>query len=159
MEAAARTFDVEGEVRALLDSYFGAIRATDLERITAHYAPDVVAYDAIGEFEFAGLAAYKAHWKACLEMCQNMTFEPRETVVAASGDVAFAHCLIRCGGTGLDVGGEDLGDMDHGAGLRRRSAERQHDGRGGDAQPGRPCCLQREARVAGPATGRTRLAP
>jgi uncharacterized protein (TIGR02246 family) len=105
MDAQPRTptaETAEEEIRALLESYFGAIRASDLERIVAHYAPDVIAYDAIGQFEFSGRNAYKAHWKACLEMCQAMSFEPRAPSIAASGDVAFAHCLIRCGATDAD---------------------------------------------------------
>ena len=101
MEAARRPAP-EAEVRALLDSYFDAVRASDLDRITAHYAPDIVAYDATMQLEFSGLQAYKAHWKTCLEMCQNMVFEPREPAIAASGDLAFGHSLVRCGGTGPD---------------------------------------------------------
>lgn len=108
MEAMAVRPSPESEVRALLDSYFDAVRSADVERITAHYAPDLVAYDAIGQFEFVGVEAYEAHWKACLEMCREMTFEPREPVVAASGDLAFAHCLVRCGGVGPD-GNEQSG--------------------------------------------------
>lgn len=102
MEALARTLNPEDEVRDLLDSYFDAVRASDLDRIVRHYAPEVVAYDAIAQLEFSGLESYKAHWKACLEMCQHTVFEPRQPTIAASGDLAVAHCLIRCGGTGPD---------------------------------------------------------
>lgn len=92
----------EAEVRALFDSYFDAIRAAYLDRITGHYAPDIVAYDAVMELEFTGREAYRAHWKACLEMCQDAFFEPREPRIVAGGDVALAHCLLHCGGTGPD---------------------------------------------------------
>jgi uncharacterized protein (TIGR02246 family) len=108
MEAVAHKVSPEDEVRDLLDSYFDAVRANDVDRITAHYAPDVVAYDAIAQLQFSGLESYKAHWKACLEMCQHMVFEPRELTIAASGDVAYGHCLIRCGGPGPD-GNEQSG--------------------------------------------------
>lgn len=105
VEAVARTHDPDDEVRALLDSYCDAVRASDLDRITAHYAPDVVAYDAAWQLEFRGLAAYRAHWKTCLDMCRHTKFEPRAPVIAASGDVAFAHCLLHCGS--LDPDGEE----------------------------------------------------
>lgn len=101
-EADARMRPAEREVRTLLDDYFNAIRASDLEAITAHYAPDVVAFDAIAELEFSGLAAYRAHWKACLDMCEHMVFEPREPTIRVGDDLALAHCLIHCGGTGPD---------------------------------------------------------
>lgn len=94
--------EAEQGIRALLDSYFNAIRSNDVDRITAHYAPDIVAYDAIGQLEFAGFDAYAEHWKACMELCQHMVFEPREPRIFASGDTGFAHCVVRCGGTGPD---------------------------------------------------------
>lgn len=102
MDATARKLSPEDEVRAFLDGYFAAVRAGDLGRIVAHHASDVVAYDAIAQLEFVGLDAYKAHWKSCLEMYRNMTFEPRTPIVAACGDVAFGHWLACCGGTGAD---------------------------------------------------------
>jgi uncharacterized protein len=119
VEALARTLDPESEVHTLLDSYFDAVRASDLERIAAHYAPDVVAYDAIAKLEFRGVDAYRSHWKACLAMCQNMVFEPHQPVIAAAGDVAFAHCLMRCGGTDAD-GNEQTGWMRASFALRSR---------------------------------------
>lgn len=102
MKDDASTHDAAQGFRALLDSYFDAIRSNDADRITAHYAPDIVAYDAIGRLEFVGLDAYAAHWKACMELCQHMTFEPRRPRVFASGDVGVAHYLLLCGGTGPD---------------------------------------------------------
>src|SRR5690606_7991831 len=87
MKAAVQELTAETEVRALLDSYLDAIRALDLDRIVAHYAPGIVAYDAIAQLEFVGVDSYRAHWKMCLECCQSMIFEPREPAVGASGDV------------------------------------------------------------------------
>lgn len=102
MSAVAERTGPEDQVRELLDSYFEAVQASDIERIVPHYTPDIVAYDAISRLEFVGIEAYKAHWEACMGMCDNFIFEPRPPVVAASGDVAFAHTLIRCGGAGAD---------------------------------------------------------
>ena len=102
MKAAVQELTAETEVRALLDSYLDAIRALDLDRIVAHYAPEIVAYDAIAQLEFVGVDSYRAHWKMCLVCCQSMIFEPREPAVGACGDVAFGHYLMRCGGTGPD---------------------------------------------------------
>lgn len=120
MEATAAELSPDTEVRALLDSYFDAVRSAEIDRITSHYAPDLVAYDAIGPFEFVGVEAYEAHWRMCLEMCREMIFEPREPVVAASGDLAFAHCLVRCGGVGPD-GKEQSGWVRTSFAARRRN--------------------------------------
>ncbi len=102
MEAVARNLSPEDEVHGLLDGYVDAVRALDVERIVAHYAPDIVAYDGIGELEYAGLDAYKAHWKSCLDMCQSMIFEPHEPTIAVSGGLAVGHYLVQCGGTGRE---------------------------------------------------------
>lgn len=102
MATLAETLDLGGEARTFFDSYFAAVGASDLERIVGHYAPEVVGYDAILQFEFRGREAYKAHWKACMEMCQHMSFEPQQPEIFASGDLATAHCLVRCGGSGPD---------------------------------------------------------
>jgi ketosteroid isomerase-like protein len=77
-----------------------------LERILSVYAPQVIAYDAIAQLKFEGVDAYGAHWKRCLGMCSDpMTFELREGEIAASGDLAFCHGLLYCGGT--DEHGEE----------------------------------------------------
>lgn len=118
MAAVAERIDSIDDVRALLDSYFEAVQASDLDRILSHYTSDIVAYDAIAQLEFVGQEAYKAHWKVCLDMGQGFTFQPRAPSVAVSGDVAFAHCLINCSGTGPD-GEEQSGWMRASFGIRR----------------------------------------
>jgi PhnB protein len=65
----------------------------------SHYAPDVVAFDAIARLQFRGVEAYDRHWRACMALCPGpMLFEIHDPQIAASGDVAFAHFLSRCGG-------------------------------------------------------------
>lgn len=88
----------ENEIRGLMDTWLTAVRAANVDAIMAVYAPDVIAYDAIGKLQFEGAEAYGAHWKACMEMCQGMIFEPREPTIIANGDVGFSYALIKCGG-------------------------------------------------------------
>src|SRR3546814_19454257 len=67
------------EIRGLLDSWLQAVRARDTDQIMSHYAPDVVAYDAITALQFKGADAYGKHWEACLSMCTGpMVFEIRD---------------------------------------------------------------------------------
>lgn len=91
----------EGRIRALIDDWATAVRTKDLDGIMAYYAADIVAFDAISQLQFKGADAYKSHWEACLSFCQGATtFEIHELGIAASDDVAFAHGLTRCGGSG-----------------------------------------------------------
>lgn len=124
MKATAQTSAEVEQVQALLDSYIDAVRALDLDRILACYAPDMVAYDAIAQLEFSGLETYRHHWKMCVDHCQNMIFEPREPVIYASGDVAFGHYLVHCGGTGPD-GKECSGWMRATFGARKQNGRWQ----------------------------------
>jgi uncharacterized protein (TIGR02246 family) len=93
----------EDDVRRLIESWLKAVRAKDLDAIVSHYAPDIVAFDAIAQLRFKGRDAYKEHWKACLAMCEGpMSFEIHELTITAGDDLAFGHYLSRCGGTGED---------------------------------------------------------
>ena len=109
----------EAEIRELQDSWLQAVRSRDTKKIMSHYAPDVVAYDAIVALQFKGADAYGKHWEACLSMCTGpMEFEIRELNIEAENDVAFAHWLNRCGG--VDENGEEKSSwMRVSAGYRR----------------------------------------
>jgi uncharacterized protein (TIGR02246 family) len=97
-----RTDDV-AEIRGLLDDWVKAARAKDIDAIFAHYAPDIVAFDGIGQLQFKGRDAYRKHWEACMAMCSGpMIFEVHDLDIAAQGDLALGHYLSRCGTTGPD---------------------------------------------------------
>jgi uncharacterized protein (TIGR02246 family) len=95
----------EAEVRALHESWLKAVRSRDVDGIVAHYARDIVAFDAIQQLQFKGVDAYKKHWAACMEMCTESTgFEIAQLEIAAADGAAFSHGLLSCGGT--DQNGE-----------------------------------------------------
>lgn len=115
--------DEEAQIRGLIDDWARAARAKDIDGIFAHYAPDIVAFDAIAELRFEGTDAYRTHWQACMEMCPgDMIFEVHDLSIAAQGDLAFCHYLSRCGATGPD-GEEKAGWMRATAGLRKRGGK------------------------------------
>ncbi|MCX2887188.1 nuclear transport factor 2 family protein [Pseudomonas sp. DCB_BI] len=88
----------ETEIRQLIERWMQAVRDRDIPNITAPYADDIVAFDAIQALQFKGKAAYTAHWQMCIGMCPGaMVFELAELTVHASGDLALAHWLNRCG--------------------------------------------------------------
>ena len=86
------------EIRTLMDNWLRAVRANDLKGIVSHYAPDILAFDAIAQLQFKGVDAYRQHWEACLAMCPGpMIVEIQDLRIAAGDNVAFSHHLARCG--------------------------------------------------------------
>ena len=83
----------ESQIRALIDDWADALRAKDIDRVMSHYAPDVLAFDAIAQLQFKGRDAYRQHWQACLSMCQDPSiFEIHELGI----DVRRRSRLLAC---------------------------------------------------------------
>ncbi len=110
----------KAEIRKLIEGWAKAAQGFDLDAIMASYTPDIVAFDAVGKLRFEGAEAYRAHWKACAEMCPGqMIFEVHDLVIEAGDDLAFGHHLMRCGMVGED-GKEDASYMRGTFGCRRQ---------------------------------------
>lgn len=90
----------ETEVRAVMEQWAAAVRATNVEAISKHYAEDIVAYDAIAKLQFVGKEAYRKHWDYCVTLCptMEMVFELKDPVIHADKSVAFSFSLSYCGG-------------------------------------------------------------
>ncbi|MCE9683724.1 YybH family protein [Halomonas alkalisoli] len=109
----------EAAVLEQLESWTAAVRAQDIDAIVAHYAQDIVAFDAVTKLQFKGVAAYRDHWLACMEMCPGpMFFELHEIAIYAEGHVGFCHALHRCGSTN-DKGETEVSWMRMTSGYRR----------------------------------------
>lgn len=103
MNQASDKTDAETDIRKLIESWEKAAGAGDLEAIMSHYAPEVIAYDAIAALQFKGIAAYKKHWEMCLTMCSGpMTFKMQDLHIDVGDDIAFSHALNQCGGADKD---------------------------------------------------------
>jgi len=86
-------------IRQLHEDFEQAIGAKDLDRIMAQYAPEVVAFDAVGALQFKGVPEYRAHWQRCFEFCQGEGFfETHELHVDVGGELACSRMLSHCGG-------------------------------------------------------------
>jgi uncharacterized protein (TIGR02246 family) len=136
--------DDETQIRARLDDWAKAARAKDIDAVMSHYAPDVVAFDAIAALQFKGAEAYRKHWEACLTMCSGpTTFEIHHPDITARDDVAFGHYLCRCGGTGPD-GKEHIGWMRATVCFRKTNGEwvivHEHFSAPFDPQSGKALC-------------------
>ncbi|MDR6713117.1 ketosteroid isomerase-like protein [Pseudomonas hunanensis] len=113
----------ETELRQLIDTWMQAVRERDMDGITAPYADDIVAFDAIKALQFKGKAAYRAHWEMCMGMCTGpMIFEMEQLTVHADGDLGLAHWLNRCGPADDD---SQCGFMRASVGYRRSAGQWQ----------------------------------
>jgi uncharacterized protein (TIGR02246 family) len=98
----------EAEIRPMLDEWSDAIQKRDLERVLANHAEDVVLFDVPPPQQLRGLDAYRDSFAGFLPwLGDSGVWELDELNVVAGADVAYAHCLVRCQGTGqadvLDV--------------------------------------------------------
>jgi ketosteroid isomerase-like protein len=100
--------DTMMDISALLDDRSEAIRSKDLERLLSFYAPDIVYFDLVPPLLYAGSDALRgrfADWFG--RWAGPIGQEVSDLHVAAGGDVATAHMLIRTSGTlatGAEVG-------------------------------------------------------
>lgn len=116
--------NAESEIRTVQDDWLRLVATKDVDRIMSLYAPDVVAYDAIAQLRFKGREAYGKHWEACLTMCPGpITFEIHDLDVAANGDVAFSHHLLKHEGKDPESGEA------HTCWMRVTSGYRKRDGK------------------------------
>lgn len=98
MKQATTKVTPEKEVRAVLDGWLDAVRAGDVDRICAHYAVGIRAFDAVSRLQFEGRERYREHWAVCLAAAPgSMLFELHDVRVEVDGALAFSHCLSRCG--------------------------------------------------------------
>jgi uncharacterized protein (TIGR02246 family) len=113
----------EAAVRSLIEEWTRAACSKDLDAIMDCYAPDVVAFDAIVKLEFRGVADYRHHWQACLDMAPgDLLWRIGDLNIAVSGDLAFAHYLAHCGG--VDEQGQEKGGWMRATVCCRKTADR-----------------------------------
>lgn len=88
------------QITDLLSNWTRAVRAKDVSQIMTIYADDIIAFDAVAQLQFKGIADYKAHWTRCMQFCGSESmFEMHQLKVQANDQLAFSHSLNHCGGT------------------------------------------------------------
>lgn len=123
MQTATTPVSAEAAILELQASWLAAVRDKDIDAIMAHYAPNIVAFDAIAALQYKGIEAYRQHWEACMTMCQGpLSFELHEVAISADERTAFSHALVNCGGT------NDKGELESGW-TRMTAGYRRADGR------------------------------
>ena len=88
----------EKEVRAVIDSWAKAVSDGDRKAILAHHSDDVLMFDFPATVQ--GLGAYDRTWDFFFAFPRGpISFVPRDMVVIADNEVAFASCEMHCDGT------------------------------------------------------------
>ena len=99
MNAASETLSGnadEEKIRDLMTEWSHALCAKDLNRLTAHYAPEIVFFDVVPPEARRGVASYREAWEQCFPyLPPTIGSEMRELHVTVSGDLAFAHAQHR----------------------------------------------------------------
>ncbi|WP_445633372.1 Nuclear transport factor 2 family protein [Nostoc sp. DSM 114161] len=86
----------EAQIRQLIDNQQSAICAKDVDRIMADYTTDVVYFDCKPPFQMKSADAFRRIWEECLPyLPDSFGTQTRDLKIFASGDLAFAHWLLR----------------------------------------------------------------
>ncbi|RSN16423.1 DUF4440 domain-containing protein [Streptomyces sp. WAC 05977] len=85
---------LDSDVREFLASRVAAAEAKDIGRLMSHYSPGIVYYDAVPPLRFTGTDEVRGNFLRWFDGYEGpIGLRTHELVVAASGDVAFAHML------------------------------------------------------------------
>lgn len=99
--SAAR--DAQARIRARLEEWTAAIRAKDIDGITACMTPGVLNFDCHSALQFKGAGAYRAFLEACFPHMQGaVTCELHEVSITAGEDVGFCHYIAHVIARGTD---------------------------------------------------------
>ncbi|MEA3153239.1 MAG: hypothetical protein QOK44_828 [Betaproteobacteria bacterium] len=93
----------EAAIRTVIDAITKAVRAKDVEAMLAQCAPDIVTFDMVPPLRHQGSQAIRGLWARTLAAFDPpLEYEVHDLDISVDGDVAFARCLNRFGGTKKD---------------------------------------------------------
>ena|SRR5438477_9646979 len=91
------------EVRALLESWAKATRENRKDDILKNHSPDLVIFDVLPPMKYDSAESYRRSWGDWQPQTQgDARFDLEDLSIAATSDMAAAHCFIRCGGVTPD---------------------------------------------------------
>lgn len=90
----------ESEVRTVLEEWAAATRQNRREDILKHHSANLVIFDVLPPMKYESAESYRRSWEEWQPDTQGeVVFNLENLTITAGNDVAFAHSLIRCGGT------------------------------------------------------------
>ncbi|WP_341530237.1 nuclear transport factor 2 family protein [Nostoc sp. UHCC 0302] len=86
----------EAQIRQLITEQQSAICAKDVDRIMAYYSTDVIFFDCKPPFQTRSANDFRRIWEECLPYFpSSFGIQTRDLNIFVSGDLAFAHWLLR----------------------------------------------------------------
>jgi ketosteroid isomerase-like protein len=100
----AKEEEEKDKVRTLLEEWAAATRQNRRNDILRHHSANLVIFDVLPPMKYESAESYQQSWDEWQPDTQQDTttvFELENLTITAGsiGDIAFAHCFIRCGGT------------------------------------------------------------
>lgn len=92
----------EAEIRSLVADSVKALRAKDIDRLVASYAPDVMLFDVVNPLRSRGAEAVRKRLEDWLTFQDPIEYEVRDLSISTAGDVAFSHSLNHVSATTKD---------------------------------------------------------
>jgi ketosteroid isomerase-like protein len=91
------------EIEHLLHAWAERTRTGQTDAILRDHHPDAVIFDVLAPLQYKGRAAYRQSWGDWQPETQGENIFALEELAVTAGDaLAFAHGLLRCGGTTAD---------------------------------------------------------
>lgn len=89
----------EGLIRDVLLNWAENTRLDNKESILKNHDENVLIYDVLAPMLYQNAASYRASWDEWQPQTQGESiFKIQDLKITADTNVAFAHCLILCGG-------------------------------------------------------------
>lgn len=102
MATASKSAD-EAAVHAVLESIARAVRARDVDAMLAQCATELVTFDLVAPIKHDGAEAIRQVWTRTLAAFEGpLEYDYQQLDIQVDGDLAFARCLNRFGGTKSD---------------------------------------------------------
>ena len=99
----------ELQVRKMMESWAGALRAKDVDSVLSHYARDVVTFDLAPPLRYAGAEALRESLSAWFPTFRGpVGYEITDLAVTADKDLAFCRSLNRISGSRTDGARTDV---------------------------------------------------
>jgi uncharacterized protein (TIGR02246 family) len=95
----------ESQLRKLIEDQVASVRAKDVDRAIANYAPDVVSFDVVNTLQKKGSEACRKRAEEWFSSFQGtIGYEVQDLKITCSDDLAFCHSLNRVKATKTDGG-------------------------------------------------------
>lgn len=94
------TTNAESEVRTVLEVWAEATRQSRRDEVLKNHAENLVIFDVLPPMKYENAESYRRSWDDWQPDTQGeAVFDLEDLTITAGSDIAFAHSIIRCGGT------------------------------------------------------------